>query len=88
MIFSSRSRYISTQTLATMNQQKQLLTLLLVSFLAAVTLGMMDYETESLVHLFTSDLGNLVALLIYTGAFMLLGMMLLGLFRGVKSLLQ
>lgn len=71
-----------------MNQQKQLLTLLLISFLAAVTLGMMDYETESLVHLFTSDPGNLVALLIYTGAFMLLGIMLLGFFRGIRSLIR
>lgn len=71
-----------------MNQQKQLLTLLLISFLAAVTLGLMDYETESLVHLFTSDPGNLVALLIYTGAFMLLGIMLLGFFRGIRSLIR
>lgn len=71
-----------------MNRQKELLTLLLVSFLASITLGMMDYETESLMHLFTSDPGNWIALLIYTGAFMLLGIMLLGFFRGIRSLIR
>lgn len=67
-----------------MSRQKHILTLALVSFLAAITLGMMDHETESLLHLFTSDPGNIIALLIYTGAFMLLGMMFLRLFRGLK----
>lgn len=71
-----------------MNRQKELLTLLLVSFLAAITLGMMDYETESLLHLFTSDPGNWIALLIYTGVFMLLGITLLGVFRGLRSLIR
>lgn len=71
-----------------MNRQKELLTLLLVSFLASIMLGMMDYETESLVHLFTSDPGNWIALLIYTGVFMLLGIMLLGMFRGIRSLVR
>ncbi|NRB48590.1 MAG: hypothetical protein HRU41_13015 [Saprospiraceae bacterium] len=71
-----------------MSRQKELLTLLLVSFLASIMLGMMDYETESLVHLFTSDPGNWIALLIYTGVFMLLGLMLLSLFRGIRSLVR
>ena len=71
-----------------MNRQKELLILLLVSFLASIMLGMMDYETESLIHLFTSDPGNWMALLIYTGVFMLLGIMLLSMFRGIRSLVR
>lgn len=71
-----------------MNRQKELLTLLLVSFLASIMLGMMDYETESLAHLLTSDPGNWIALLIYTGVFMLLGITLLGFIRGLRSLLR
>ncbi len=71
-----------------MNRQKELLTLLLVSFLASIMLGMMDYETESLAQLFTNDPGNWIALLIYTGVFMLLGITLLSFFRGLRSLLR
>ncbi|MBX2873853.1 MAG: hypothetical protein KTR30_17190 [Saprospiraceae bacterium] len=71
-----------------MNRQKELLSILLVSFLASIMLGMLDYETESLVHLLTSDPGNWIALLLYTGAFTLLGIMLLGFFRGIRSLVR
>lgn len=36
--------------------------IVLVSFLVAVALGMADRETESLVHLFTAETGNLVTM--------------------------
>lgn len=67
-----------------MKNPKTILRLLLFSILAAICLGMMDYETESLWHLFTSDPGNIIALGFYTGAFMLLGLMAMGVYRGVK----
>ncbi|MEM7247381.1 MAG: hypothetical protein AAF533_18720 [Acidobacteriota bacterium] len=44
-----------------------------LSFLAAVGLGLLDHETQGLVHLFTAELGNLVGLAMYTGIFFVLG---------------
>ena len=36
--------------------------ILLISFCVAVTVGMVDYETESLTHLFTAEWGNVITL--------------------------
>ncbi len=54
-----------------------------VSFCLAVGLGMLDHEAKSLVHLFTAELGNFVALLIYTVAFSLVGCSLVAVVRAV-----
>jgi hypothetical protein len=70
-----------------MKDPKTIRRLLLFSVLAAIGLGMLDYETESWWHLFTSDPGNIVALGLYTGAFMLLGLMGIGLYKSMKNLL-
>lgn len=70
-----------------MKDPKTIRHLLLFSILAAIGLGMLDYETESLWHLFTSDPGNIVALGFYTGSFMLLGLMGIGIYKGMKNLL-
>jgi hypothetical protein len=43
----------------------------------AVTLGMLDYETESPIHLFTAEAGNLLALILYTS-------LIFGLFMGIR----
>jgi hypothetical protein len=70
-----------------MKDPKTIRRLLLFSILAAIGLGMLDYETQSLWHLFTSDPGNIVALGFYTGSFMLLGLMGIGIYNGMKNLL-
>ena len=44
-----------------------------VSFCLAVFLGWIDRETESLVHLFTADGGNIVMLAILTICFSVMG---------------
>jgi len=44
-----------------------------LSFCLAVFFGWSDYETESLVHLFTADWGNIVMLAILTMFFSLVG---------------
>ncbi|MEZ5039997.1 MAG: hypothetical protein R2828_08895 [Saprospiraceae bacterium] len=68
-----------------MKNEKIVIYLITISFIFALTLGMMDYETESLIHLFTSDPGNIAALLFYTGFFTLLGWTLICAFRGLKQ---
>ena len=40
--------------------------IILISFMVAVSLGLMDKETESLFHLFTAEAGNLVTLFLIT----------------------
>jgi len=40
--------------------------IVLISFCAAVGLGMADRETKSLVHLFTAETGNLVTIALIT----------------------
>lgn len=44
-----------------------------ISFCLSLVVGMMDYETESLWHLLTSDKGNIVFLSVLTGFFALIG---------------
>lgn len=68
-----------------MKNEKTAIYLISISFIFALTLGMMDYETESLFQLFTSDPGNIAALLFYTGFFTLLGWTLICTFRGIKQ---
>lgn len=57
----------------------------LISLSLAIALGMMDYETESLWHLLTSDAGNIPTLLIFTLVFMGGGILILQLFRFLAS---
>ena len=47
--------------------------ILLISFCLAVSIGMLDYETKSLTHLFTAELGNVVMLGLMTVVFSLIG---------------
>ena len=44
-----------------------------LSFCLAVFIGWIDRETESLVHLFTADAGNIVMLAILTICFSVMG---------------
>ncbi len=58
--------------------------LLVFSFLTAVCLGMMDYETESLWHLFTAEWGNILALLMYTVFFFFVGWCVVRIYRLIR----
>ena len=56
-----------------------------IALIASLSLGMMDYETESLWHLLTSDGGNIIFILIATIFFSLFG---IGLVLTTKALLK
>ena len=49
--------------------------IILVSLGLALGCGLMDHETESLTHLLTAELGNVVALFLYTALFFGIGML-------------
>ena len=55
--------------------------IILISFCLAIGLGMFDRETESLVHLFTAEWGNILALILYTGIFATIGLIMIGALR-------
>lgn len=56
-----------------MTDFKLTLRIVLGSFCLATFLGYMDYETQSLYHLFTAESGgNFLALLLYTAIFTIL----------------
>ncbi len=57
--------------------RRYIVIIILISFCLYVFLGMMDYETKSLIHLFTAEFGNVVALLLYTLVFSIIGMIIL-----------
>ena len=52
-----------------MKNTKTHILILIASSSCAIILGLLDYETESIVHLFTAEPGNIIALLIYTLVF-------------------
>jgi len=54
------------------------------AFLLSIGLGMLDRETESLLHLLTAEPGNIVAILLYTLIFSLLGLGIYKLYQMVK----
>ena len=56
-----------------MLNQKTILAIFAISFLLAVGCGLLDRETESILHLLTAEIGNLAALLIYTSIFSAIG---------------
>lgn len=62
--------------------------IIVVSFLISVGLGLADYETQSLWHLFTGDAGNLLALLMYTFIFSTIGITLFSLMHSLKKIMS
>lgn len=67
-----------------MSKRKIVLVVVAVSFCLAVTLGLLDRETRSLVHLFTAEWGNVIALLIYTVVFTAIGLSAIAVLRTTK----
>ena len=61
--------------------------ILVISIFLSLSIGMMDYETESLWHLLTSDRGNIVMLSLMTGFFCLIGFGILQLVKGIKGII-
>ena len=61
-----------------MDNKRLVPAIILLSFFLAVGLGMLDRETQSLAHLFTAEWGNVVALILYTGIFATIGLIMLG----------
>ncbi len=68
-----------------MNNKKEIGIIFLISLGLSITLGMIDYETESFWHLLTSDPGNIPTLLIFTLVFMGVGVGILQLFRSLQK---
>ncbi len=68
-----------------MKNKKVIYSIILIAFLLALYLGMIDHETKSLIHLLTGDLGNLVALALYTLVFTLIGLSFLFIIQVIKS---
>lgn len=68
-----------------MKTEKAIYLIVFISFCLSLCIGMMDYETESLIHLLTSDLGNLITLSFITAIFTMIGIGGLYLFRLVKK---
>ncbi len=64
-----------------MKNRKIIYSIVVISFLLSIVLGMMNHETQSLWHLFTGDPGNCLALLIYAALFSLVGFIIFGLTR-------
>lgn len=56
-----------------------------IALFLSLSLGMMDYETKSFWHLLTSDVGNLIFLLILTTLFSFFGV---GLLLTVKAIMK
>ena len=54
-------------------QRHELLLVVAASFLVAVATGYLDYETQSVVHLFTAEWGNIATLAILTFCFSAMG---------------
>ena len=71
-----------------MSKRKIVLVFVAVSFCLAVTLGLLDRESKSLVHLFTAEWGYVIALLIYTALFSAIGLGASGVFRVTERLLR
>jgi len=63
-----------------MKNQKIILLIVLLSLGLSITLGMLDYETQSFWHLLTSDPGNIPALLLFTLVFSAMGILIFRLF--------
>ena len=61
-----------------MKTKSPYIAIVLLSFLASVALGMSDYETKSLVHLFTAEWGNIITLGLLTVFFSSIGFGVLG----------
>ena len=71
-----------------MKNKKTIFLIVFISFSMSLFLGMIDHETESLIHLLTSDTGNLVALLFYTLVFTILGLTAFHLIQFIKKATQ
>lgn len=69
-----------------MLHRKTILAVVLVSFCLAVCCGFQDQETESIVHLFTAEIGNLVALVIFTAIFSAIGLVAVFGFSKINSI--
>lgn len=70
-------------------KSRHYLTIVLLAFLFSVLLGMIDYETRSLYHLFTGDGGsNFLVLLLYTSLFSLIGIGMIKMGRLFMQLCQ
>lgn len=68
-----------------MKDKKVIAIIFLISLGLSITLGMMDYETESFRHLLTSDPGNIPTLIIFTLVFTGIGIAGLRLIRVLAS---
>lgn len=57
--------------------KKNVFSIILISSCLSILLGWSDSETQSLVHLFASDAGNLLALFLYALFFTTIGLIAL-----------